>query len=114
TITYTVRATINPSALGSLNNTATITAPTGVTDSSPGNNSATDMDALTPQADLALSKVDTPDPVTAGNNITYTITVTNTGPSAAQNVTLTDATPANTTFVSFTAPPGWTPGAGNP
>ena len=37
---------------------------------------------------------------------TYTIIVTNSGPSDAQTVKLTDATPLNTTFVSFTAPVG--------
>jgi uncharacterized repeat protein (TIGR01451 family) len=41
-----------------------------------------------------------PSPVTAGTNLTYTITVTNNGPSDAQNVQLTDTIPANTTFVS--------------
>src|SRR5262249_26348685 len=43
---------------------------------------------------------DTPDPVQAGNNLTYTITVQNNGPLAAQNVQLTDTVPATTTFVS--------------
>ena len=34
--------------------------------------------------------------------------VTNNGPDAAQGLTLTTAVPAGTTFVSFTAPAGWT------
>jgi uncharacterized repeat protein (TIGR01451 family)/CSLREA domain-containing protein len=63
---------------------------------------------ITPQADLAITKTDSPDPVVAGANLTYTITVTNNGPNAAQGVSLSDAIPANTTFVSFTAPAGWT------
>src|SRR5205823_9444100 len=58
--------------------------------------------------DLSVSKADSPDPVIAGNNITYTITVTNNGPSNAQGVSLTDTIPANTMFVSFTPPAaGW-------
>ena len=36
----------------------------------------------------------------AGNDITYTITVANAGPSDAQTVAITDIVPANTTFVS--------------
>ena len=38
------------------------------------------------------------------SNLTYTVTVTNNGPSAATNVVLTDTLPANVTFVSATAP----------
>jgi uncharacterized repeat protein (TIGR01451 family) len=105
-VTYTVNATIQSSATGSLSNTATVTA--GVTDPTPGNNSATDTDTLTPSADVSVTKTDSPDPVIAGNNITYTITVTNNGPSDAQSLSLSDAVPANTTLVSVTTPAGWT------
>lgn len=34
-------------------------------------------------ADLSVTKEDTPDPVTPGSNLTYTITVTNNGPAPA-------------------------------
>ena len=47
-ITYTVVATINLAARGSLVNTATVTAGPGTVDTNPANNSATDTDALTP------------------------------------------------------------------
>ena len=51
-------------------------------------------------ADLSVTKSDSPDPVLAGNKVTYTIRVTNAGPSTAQNVVATDTLPAGTTFVS--------------
>src|SRR6185295_9511034 len=73
-----------------------------------GNNSATDTDTLTPSADLSVTKIDTPDPVVVGTNLTYTITVTNNGSSDAQSLQLSDAVPVNTTLVSFTVPGGWT------
>ncbi|MCI0489543.1 MAG: HYR domain-containing protein [Blastocatellia bacterium] len=116
-ITYTVMANIDPAATGTLSNTATVTAPVGFTDTMPGNNSATDTDTLTPEGDLSISKSDAPDPIFAGNNITYTINFTNNGPSDAQSVTVTDAVPANTTFVSamVTMGSGWgttAPGVG--
>jgi uncharacterized protein len=58
-------------------------------------------------ADVAVTKVDTPDPVIAGTNLTYTITVTNNGPDAAETVSLSDTLPAGTTFVSLSSPGGW-------
>ena len=41
-VIFTISATIDPAATGTLANTATIAAPSGVTDPKPGNNSATD------------------------------------------------------------------------
>src|SRR5207249_2750165 len=61
-----------------------------------------------PGVDLTVTKSDLPDPVTAGNNLTYTITVSNAATSAAQTVSLSDTIPANTTLVSVTTPVGWT------
>src|SRR5688500_15793838 len=62
---------------------------------------------LLAQTDLAVAVSDTPDPLNAGANITYTIKVQNLGPNAAGNVMLSNPVPANTTFVSFSAPAGW-------
>jgi uncharacterized repeat protein (TIGR01451 family) len=64
--------------------------------------------AVAATADLSVSKVDSPDPVVAGSNITYTISVTNAGPDASSNVSLSDTTPPGTTFVSVTPGAGWT------
>ena len=61
-------------------------------------------------ADLSVSKTDSPDAVAIGNDITYTITVTNSGPDPATNAVLSETTPANTTFRSITPPAGWTCG----
>ncbi|HET7869231.1 MAG TPA: hypothetical protein VFM85_02800 [Actinomycetota bacterium] len=64
--------------------------------------------AVAATADLAVSKVDSPDPVVAGSNVTYTMNVTNAGPDAASSVSFSDTTPAGTTFVSVTPGTGWT------
>ena len=60
------------------------------------------------QANLSMTKSDSPDPIVPGANITYTLNFTNGGPDSAANVSVTDATPANTTLVSVTTPAGWT------
>lgn len=58
-------------------------------------------------ADLSVTKTDAPDPVTAGTNLAYTVTVANAGPDAAATASWSDTLPAGTTFVSLTAPGGW-------
>src|SRR5262245_53689854 len=54
--------------------------------------------------DLSITKTDSPDPVTQGNNLTYTITVTNGGANDAGSVVVTDNLPASSDidFVSVT------------
>ena len=64
------------------------------------------INAIAAPADLAVTKTG-PATATAGTVISYTITVTNNGPNPAINATLTDATPAGTTFVSLSSPGGW-------
>jgi uncharacterized repeat protein (TIGR01451 family) len=58
-------------------------------------------------ADLSISKSDSPDPVVAGTNLTYSITVNNNGTDRAVDVSMNDTLPAGTTFVSFSSPAGW-------
>jgi len=60
--------------------------------------------ALSEQADLAVVINDSPDPVETGSNLTYEITVSNNGPSAAASTALTVNIPASSTLVS--APEG--------
>ncbi len=49
---------------------------------------------------LTLTKTDSPDPIVTGNNVTYTLTATNTGPSISSNTVITDPLPAGLTLVS--------------
>jgi uncharacterized repeat protein (TIGR01451 family) len=53
-----------------------------------------------PEADLEVIKAGSPDPVLPGNDLTYTITVTNNGPDDASSVTVTDNLPPEVSFVS--------------
>src|SRR5262249_23343313 len=58
-------------------------------------------------ADVGVTKTG-PASVTPGGNTTYNLVVTNSGPDAAANVSLTDTLPVVMTFVSLTGPGGWT------
>ena len=64
--------------------------------SSPGPNSA-----ATPCTDVSITKTGTPNPVDEGQTLTYTLVVTNNGPSAASGVVVTDPLPTtDVTYVS--------------
>ena len=104
---FTLTANIDPSFTGTLSNTASIFGPNA--DTNPNNNSATAVTTVTASADLSVNKTG-PATANAGTDITYTITLTNNGPSNAASVSLTDAVPANTTFVSASQ----TTGSGSP
>jgi uncharacterized repeat protein (TIGR01451 family) len=106
---FTLVVNVNPAATDGTIITNTATATSTTTDPAPGNESATATTTVSvTDADLSVTKVDGTDPVTAGANLTYTITANNAGPDAATNATLTDSLPVGTTFVSIAAPAGWT------
>ena len=54
----------------------------------------------TNSADLGLGMVDAVDPVTLGDPIEYTLTVSNAGPDLAQSVVLTDTLPVGVSYIS--------------
>ena len=83
-VTYTANATIAPSATGNVPNVAQVTAASNQVECNFANNSVVDNDILTPQVDLAITKTDGQTAIDAGTAITYTIVVTNAGPSNAQ------------------------------
>lgn len=85
-ITYTITATIDPAATGPLNATATINPPTGFADPTPGNNTANDNDTLVPTGDVSITVDDGLSSVTAGTATSYTVVVSNSGPSTATGV----------------------------
>src|SRR5207245_272114 len=78
-VTVTIVATAGQAAVPGITNTATVSATTA--DPSASNNTASAPTTVNPSADLQLTKTDSPDPVSAGNNLTYTLLVHNAGPS---------------------------------
>jgi len=97
TSTYNVPTTYSG---GSVMNTATVSS--AVNDPNLADNSATattTVIAAPGNADVSVTKTGPP-AISPGSNISYTITVTNSGPAAAANTFVNDATPAGLTFVS--------------
>jgi len=88
--------------------TADVTSTTPDPNSVNNESTATTTVATAGQSDLAVTSSALPNPVTQGNNITYTQAVTNNGPAAATVATFTDTIPAGTTFVSLPQPANWT------
>src|SRR5262249_8721396 len=69
-------------------------------DNTPSNNSATDSDSLTPQTGLAVTKTDGQTTAVPGTSTTYTIVVSNAGPSDATGAALSDPLPTGLTAPS--------------
>jgi large repetitive protein len=83
------------------NLSATATASSATTDPNAANNAATATTAVIAQADIAMTAfTDSPDPVTAGTNLTYQVAMINNGASDAQNARFSLPLPAGTSFVS--------------
>ena len=97
--------TVRPTQPGTITNTASASADQG--DPNTSNDSDTEQTTVSeappprdPSADLALSKSDSPDPVTVGGVLTYALRASNLGPDDATNVTVTDTLPASVEFLS--------------
>lgn len=58
-------------------------------------------------SDIAVFGVDSPDPVGAGHDLSYSIFVNNSGPLTSSQDTVTDVIPTGTKFVSATTAAGW-------
>jgi len=101
TATLTAVVTVNSSVTGTISNSAIVTATT--TDTNTVNNTASEETTVTTEADLSVAKSANPSTVIAGHNLTYTIAITNNGPSDATGVTLTDTLPAELAFGTASA-----------
>lgn len=104
TETATIVMTVDASTTGTVTNTASTNDLSAAGENDVTNNSANvDID-VTAIVDLEVTKTVSETAAQAGDSLTYTIDVTNNGPSLAQNVTVQDTLPSGVTFVSGTGP----------
>jgi uncharacterized repeat protein (TIGR01451 family) len=82
-------------------------APTGAqhdwidtSDNAPWNEPGAACNPIPPDANLSIVKTAPSGTITRGNVITYSVVVTNAGPSAATNVVVRDQVPAGVTFAA--------------
>jgi uncharacterized repeat protein (TIGR01451 family) len=102
-VTYKASGKLNPAATGTLSDTATVTVPSGIADPNPANNSDTDTDNITVKADLKVTVNDGKTAAVPGSQDTYTIVVTNLGPSKVTGAVIHDSFPSAFTGVTYTA-----------
>lgn len=90
-VTFTVTATIDSEASGTLTNSAEATLPAGVTEADPINNISTDTTDLVGSSDIELTKERT-EAVPNGSvvDLTYEIRVKNLGPSRDSQINVVD------------------------
>ncbi len=112
--TLLIRGVVNPSTPeGSISNSSFVISDTSDPDTS--NNTASVSNSVTTSADLKITKSGNPDPVIAGSKLTYTIVITNNGPSDALNVVVNDDVPEKIEDPWFSTDGGknWVPWSGS-
>jgi len=100
-VTITIQATLDFSVADGTNVTNTASATSSTLDPNAGNNSGSASFVALNKADLFVTKKANLAAVKATQNLVYTVTVKNLGPSRAAAVTLNDPVPAPSTFVSM-------------
>jgi large repetitive protein len=98
TVTATVNLPADPLQGATIENT--VIADSDTLDQIPSNNTDRDQLTVTPAADLSLTKVADNTAPSVGDSVTYTLVVSNAGPSAAAGVSVSDTLPADVSFVS--------------
>lgn len=96
--TAIVRIVVKPETIGTISNTARVTATQHET--APTDNTSTQNTVVRGIADLSVSVVPLPDPATVASSLVYAITVKNNGPHTATGVIVTSAVPTGASFVS--------------
>lgn len=103
---FTLRAHVPSATTGIVLNHAVVSTTSTQPLIDP-NNVANQETTVATSADLSVTKSGTPASVRIGDEVTYTILLTNNGPSDATGVDLVDDFPVGVTFISGSGPAGW-------
>ena len=98
--TIKIRADVSSTVADGATITNTSHVSSDTTDPVPGNNTGSVTSNIDREADLGITKSDAPDPVVAGENLVYTLTVHNYGPSASTGFSVVDSLSADVKYVS--------------
>ncbi len=103
--TATVSVVVMPAALGTISSSVTVGSEQP--DFNLANNSATVVSTVNPPtSDLSVGILPAPSSLLVGGQVTYTIAVTNNGPSAASGVIVTNVFPAGVVLTGETVSQG--------
>jgi uncharacterized repeat protein (TIGR01451 family) len=94
---------VTPTQVGQITNTASVGSKE--MDVDPNDNTRQETTNVDAGVDLELTKVDSPDPVTVGENLTYKLSVFNNSDNDATEVNLTETLPQGVTLVSSSITP---------
>ena len=107
TVVVRPRTALGGTTITNVVDVTTTTPELAIVDGGLTNHAERPTNITVPVVGLFIDKVDNVDPVAVGDNVIYTIQVTNSGLSAAENVTVTDTLPTtNLNYISHTVPVG--------
>jgi uncharacterized repeat protein (TIGR01451 family)/uncharacterized delta-60 repeat protein len=97
--TVLLKTTANSNVAGGTAITSSASVTSDTDDSNSSNNSSS-ASTIVESSDLSISKQVSPSGVAVGGTVTYTLKVTNYGPSGANGITVGDTLPSSLTYVS--------------
>jgi uncharacterized repeat protein (TIGR01451 family) len=98
-VTFTVTGDLASTATGNLVSTVSVATPDGINELTPTDNTSTLSTPISVRGDLAITRTSNPAVPQAGQPITYTLTVTNAGPSTVVSATVVNIFPISVTNV---------------
>ena len=104
-VTVTFRATVNAQANGTITNNATLSYIDPFEPAVTLTSTSNDVRVTAYVTDLRVTKTANPTSLQVGQNVAFTMTVTNAGPAAVVGAPFTDALPAGLTGAAWTCAP---------